>query len=174
MPPRPSGPVGPAVPAVAITTPADRAAFVLATWFGCGLSPVAPGTCGALGAVPLHYLLCSLPIEQHVLVIVFLTAVGIWASHRVAMALGSEDPQLVVIDEVAGVLIAMAAVRGFGTMPTIAAFLLFRFFDITKPGPIRRAEHLSPAGLGIMADDLLAGVAAAMVARLGVFVLLGL
>jgi len=172
---RAEGPLGPVAAAAApgIAGPADRAAFVLATWFGFGLSKVAPGTCGSLGAVPLHYLLARLPIEQHVLAIVLVTAVGTWAAHRVAIALRMDDPQLVVIDEVAGVLIAMAAVRNFGPVPAIAAFLLFRLFDITKPGPIRRAEHLPPAGFGIMADDVLAGVAAAIVARVGVRVFLG-
>jgi len=162
------------IPAGSITTPADRFAFVLATWFGCGLSPIAPGTCGALGAVPLHFLLCRLPIAVHASVIVVLSAIGIWVSQRVAVVLNREDPQLVVIDEVAGVLIAMAAVRTFGTVPIVAAFLLFRFFDITKIGPIGRAEQWEPPGLGIMADDLLAGVAAAIVARLGVLLWMGL
>jgi phosphatidylglycerophosphatase A len=166
-------PTGAANGAPGIVGPTDRVAFVLATWFGFGLSKIAPGTCGALGAVPLHYLLVGLPIGLHVLVIVLITAIGTWAAHRVAMALRMEDPQLVVIDEVAGVLIAMAAVRDFGTVAAVTAFLLFRFFDITKPGPIRRAEHLPPAGFGIMADDLLAGVAAAVVARVGVRVFLG-
>ena len=161
-------------PAFGTLAPTDRAAFVLATWFGCGLSPIAPGTCGALGAVPLHFLLCRLPLGLHVAVIVVISAVGTWASHRVAMVLNLEDPQLVIIDEVAGVLIGMAAVRSLGTVPMIVAFALFRFFDIVKPGPIRRAEHLPPAGFGIMADDLLAGIFAAVVARVGVRVLLGL
>jgi phosphatidylglycerophosphatase A len=160
----------PPLPAVPITRPADRVAFVLATWFGCGLSPIAPGTCGALGAVPLHFFLCRLSLGLHGSAIVLLSLVGTWASHRVAIVLDMKDPQLVVIDEVAGVLIAMAAVRGFGIIPAAAAFALFRFFDITKPGPIRRAEHLPPLGFGIMADDLLAGVAAAAIARLGVLV----
>ncbi|HVU05019.1 MAG TPA: phosphatidylglycerophosphatase A [Polyangiaceae bacterium] len=143
----------------------DRVAFALGTWFGFGLSPIAPGTCGAIGAIPLHFLFARWSLPLHALAIGVLSLVGIWASHRVATVTGEKDPQIVVIDEVAGVLIAMAAVREFGTWPLVLAFLLFRAFDITKPGPIRKAEHLPPVGFGVMADDLLAGVVAALVAR---------
>jgi phosphatidylglycerophosphatase A len=149
--------------------PTDRAAFALGTWFGCGMARGAPGTVGSLGAVPLHFLLLRVGLGPHLAVIVAITAIGTWAAHRVAAVLNEEDPQRVVIDEVAGVLIAMAFVRGTsGLVPTAAAFVLFRFFDITKPGPIARAEHAKPVGFGIMADDLLAGLAAGVVARLGV------
>jgi phosphatidylglycerophosphatase A len=151
----------------------DRAALVLATWFGCGLGPKAPGTFGALGAIPLHLLLSRLSPVVHVAAVVVLSGVGIWASHRAAIVWHEKDPQRVVIDEVAGVLIAMGMVRSFGLWANVAGFVLFRFFDITKPGPIRRAEHLPPVGFGIMADDLAAGVVAGIIARLGVLVATG-
>jgi phosphatidylglycerophosphatase A len=147
----------------------DRAAFVLGTWFGCGEAKVAPGTFGSLGGVPVHFLLLRFGLGTHLAVIAAITVIGTWAAHRVAAVLGQEDPQRVVIDEVAGVLIAMAFVRGtVGLVPAAAAFALFRFFDITKLGPIARAEHAKPVGFGIMADDLVAGLAAGVVARLGV------
>ncbi len=155
-------------------TLADRTAFVLGTWFGCGESKKAPGTVGSLGAVPLHFLLRREPIAVHVAWIAVLTAVGTWAAHRVAKVLGQEDPQRVVIDEVAGVLIAMAFVRGNGPYAMVAAFVLFRLFDITKPGPIGAAENAKPVGFGIMADDLLAGLLAGVIARLGVWVIAAL
>jgi phosphatidylglycerophosphatase A len=136
----------------------------IATWFGCGFAPRAPGTVGSLGAVPLHLLLRHSHPLGHVLAVVAVTAVGIWTAGKVAEALGVEDPQIVVIDEVAGALIAMGLVRGsFGA--ELAALVLFRVLDITKPGPIARAEHARPAGLGIMLDDLLAGLIAGLVIR---------
>jgi len=148
-------------------TPLDRFAFVVGTWFGCGQSPKAPGTVGSIGAIPLHLLLLRLPLAYHAGVIAAITAVGTWAAQRISDALGEEDPQRVVVDEVAGVLIAMACVRTAAPLAAVAAFVLFRFFDITKLGPIRVAESARPAGLGIMADDLVAGVFAGVLARLG-------
>jgi phosphatidylglycerophosphatase A len=149
-------------------TPRDRAAFVLGTWFGCGESPKAPGTMGSLGAVPLHWLLCRTAPAAHAGAILVITAVGTWAAQRMAVVLEKEDPQRVVIDEVAGVLIAMGFVRGGSPWAAAAAFALFRLFDITKPGPVGWAEHAKPVGFGIMADDLVAGLAAGIVAWLGV------
>jgi phosphatidylglycerophosphatase A len=148
---------------------ADRAALVLASWFGCGLAPKAPGTFGSLGAIPLHIALCLVHPFLHAALIVFLTAAGTWASHRASIVWNEKDPQRVVIDEVAGVLIAMGMVRGAGLWPAALGFALFRLFDITKPGPIRRAERLPPVGFGIMADDLVAGLVAGVLTRLAVF-----
>jgi phosphatidylglycerophosphatase A len=111
--------------------PTDRIAFVLGTWFGCGLSKIAPGTVGSLGALPLHFALSRLSQVEHWSAVVLISLVGIWASHRVSVVLGQKDPQRVVIDEVAGVLIAMGAVRSFGPMAIAVAFALFRLFDIT-------------------------------------------
>ena len=145
----------------------DRAAFVIGTWFGCGESKIAPGTVGSIGAVPLHLVLRRLPLALHWAAIVVLSLVGIWASDRVARVLGVKDPQRVVVDEVAGTLIAMGMVRDLGPYVAAAALVLFRFFDIVKPGPIGRAEHAEPPGLGIMLDDLVAGACAGAVTRLG-------
>src|SRR5262249_35157924 len=106
-------------------------------------------------------------LAYHVSAIVAITGLGTWAAQRISDRLGEEDPQRVVVDEVAGVLIAMACVRTAPPLAAIAAFVLCRFFDITKLGPIGAAERARPAGLGIMADDLVAGVFAGIVARLG-------
>lgn len=142
-------------------------ARVVATWFGCGYSPVAPGTVGTLGALPLAYLLATLGTAPYWLGTVALTALGVWASGRYARDLGDEDPPSAVIDEVSGTLIAVGFVLGTGLVPVIAAILLFRLFDIWKPGPIDSVQHLH-GGLGVMADDVLAGILAGAVAWLGV------
>ena len=152
-------------------TPLDRVAFVIGTWFGCGESPKAPGTVGSIGAVPVHLLLVTLPLSYHWATIAVITALGIWASQRISDILGKKDPQRVVVDEVAGVLIAMACVRAAPPAFAVAAFVLFRFFDITKLGPVGIAERAKPAGLGIMADDLVAGAIAGAIARAGVMAL---
>lgn len=137
---------------------------MLATWFGCGLSPKAPGTVGSIGAVPLHLALSLLGPLPHAAAIAALSVVGVWASNEVAKAEGIEDPQKVVIDEVCGTLIAMGMVSGGSVGIRLLALGLFRVLDITKPGPIDSVQRLEPAGVGIMADDVLAGLAAGAMA----------
>lgn len=121
---------------------------------------------GSLGAVPLHWALCRLHPMGHLAAVIVTTAVGIWAAQKESDRTGLKDPQHVVIDEVAGVLIAMGMVRNRSLARQAVALVLFRLFDIWKPGPIGRAEKAQPAGLGIMLDDLAAGAAAGLLARL--------
>ena len=137
----------------------------LATWFGCGKSPIAPGTVGSLGTLPLHFALRSLGPVPHTLVTIGLTAAGIWAAQRVSDSLGEKDPSSVVIDEVAGTLLAMGIARPTGIVGELATLALFRVLDITKPGVIDRVQRLRPAGVGIMADDVLAGIGAGVAIR---------
>ena len=110
--------------------------------------------------------LCTLGPLPHAAAVLALSGLGIWASNEIAKAEGIEDPQTVVIDEVAGTLIAMGMVSGSGIGIRLLALALFRVLDITKPGPIDSVQRLSPPGLGIMADDLLAGVGAGAMAYL--------
>lgn len=143
---------------------------LLALWFGCGLSPVGPGTVGSLGAVPLWWVLRAAPSPVGWVAVLVVSAVGYWASEREATRLGQKDPSSVVIDEVAGVLLAWCCVAGLGVGAEVAAFVAFRALDIGKPWPISAAERLRPAGAGIMADDLVAGLAAGLIVR-GVWML---
>ena len=142
------------------------AARWLATWFGSGKSPIAPGTVGSLATLPLHLLLRRCGGLHYAAVTITLTAAGVWAADRVAAELGDKDPSSVVIDEVVGTLLALGLCGPAGVVAEIAAFALFRVLDITKPGIIDRAQRLRPAGLGIMADDVLAGIGAGLVVRL--------
>jgi len=119
-------------------------------------------------------LLIRLSLAWHWVAIVVLSFIGIWASDRVARVLDVKDPQRVVIDEVAGTLIAMGMVRDMGVVTGLVALVAFRFFDITKPGPIGRAENAKPVGLGIMLDDLVAGACAGALTRLGALAVRGL
>lgn len=143
-----------------------RVAKVLALWFGCGKSRWAPGTAGALGALPLFLVLRRLHPVAYAGATLAVSAAGIWASQKTAEALGEKDPSSVVIDEVAGVLIALGFVARRSVRAQALAWVLFRAFDIVKPGPIDDLQHLEPEGVGIMADDLAAGLLAGVLARL--------
>lgn len=144
--------------------PLDRLGLTLGEWFGCGRSRFAPGTVGALGTLPLYVCLREAPTWSYWLVSLTLCAIGLWASEVSARVLGEKDPGRVVIDEVAGTLLALGCVRGL-LVPEILAFGLFRLLDITKPGPIDRVQYWKPSGLGIMIDDILAGLCAGALAR---------
>jgi phosphatidylglycerophosphatase A len=146
------------------TRSANGLAYVLSLWFGCGLVPFAPGTAGTLGALPLYLWVRPYGLVALAATAVGVTALGVWSSTRVASATGLHDPQFVCVDEVAGVLVTwLAAPEGW--KGTLAGFVLFRFFDWTKPYPARALERL-PGGFGIVCDDLAAGAwgAAALLA----------
>jgi phosphatidylglycerophosphatase A len=166
-------------------TPTDYLALAIATC-GVGYFPIAPGTLGALVGVGLYLtiwsgldqLLTSRALANrlttvHVftplmafmlLVILVVTLIGIWAASRTEKVQQKKDPSIVVIDEVAGQMIALLSgpfwIQTWWSILT--AFILFRLFDIWKPYPVRRLEGLE-SGLGIMADDVLAGVYALIV-----------
>jgi phosphatidylglycerophosphatase A len=141
-------------------TVTSRIARTLATWFGCGLVPRAPGTMGTLGAIPLYLLVAQGGRPAVVVAAVVVTLVGVWASSVVARDLGKKDPQLVVIDEVAGLLVTMIPVPTVTWQAVVAGFVLFRALDMLKPWPIRAFERL-PGGWGIVMDDVAAGVVGA-------------
>ncbi len=145
-------------------------ARLIATWFGCGYSPVAPGTVGTLGALPLVYLLSTLGTGAYWGGTLLVTVLGVWASDRYSRDRGEKDPSSAVIDEVSGTLIAVGFVLGAGIAPAVAAVLLFRLFDIWKPGPVNTVQKLK-GGLGVMADDVLAGILAGAIAMFGSWVL---
>ncbi|MEZ5400278.1 MAG: phosphatidylglycerophosphatase A [Bryobacteraceae bacterium] len=144
---------------------APRVATLLATWFGCGYSPVAPGTAGSLGALavawPLHAWAGFTALHFAILAAA-VTLPAIWSADRVASAAARKDPGLIVVDEVAGQWLTLAGAAAWNLKAWILAFCLFRIFDIVKPPPVRQLEAL-PGGTGIVADDLGAGIYAALV-----------
>ena len=129
-----------------------------------GYFPIAPGTAGSLAALALFAFIKWIDvtaIELAAIVAVF--AIGVWAAHGTEIALGRKDPGIVVIDEVLGMLITLAVLPL--SLPCIAlGFLLFRVLDVVKPYPAAQLEHLH-GGLGIMADDAVAGIYAHLVLR---------
>ena len=141
-----------------------RAAWWLATWFGCGFFPIAPGTVGSAAAIGIAWLLAQAGFGNlHFLVLSFaLLYPAIWAAGVVAAQLGKKDPGPVVADEVAGQWLTLAGALRFNWQTFVIAFLLFRFFDILKPPPIRLIERV-PGGSGIVLDDMMAGAYGALV-----------
>lgn len=142
----------------------DYLALAIATW-GVGYLPLAPGTFGSIVAVGIFLLIVGLGSVAVLLAIVVVTLAGIWAGSRTEVISGRKDPGKVVVDEVAGQLIALLPLALAGRWPVwavIVSFILFRFFDIVKPYPANRLQLLH-GGVGIMFDDLVAGVYAAVV-----------
>lgn len=161
----------------------DYVALAIATW-GVGYFPIAPGTWGSLVGVGIFLLLQQLRIRLkagsagavaigmdalwvaiYLVVILVISLAGVWAATRVEAMSKRKDPGIVVADEVAGQLITLLVVPIFGAgipwLMIFTGFMLFRLFDIWKPYPIRRLEGLE-SGLGVMADDILAGAYAAL------------
>jgi len=142
-----------------------KAAAILATFFGLGFFPLVPGTMASAAAVLAYrYVLHDLSWPLYGLLVVFLAVAGGAASSAYAAKLGQADPGRVVVDEVCGQLAALALWPS-GWAALAVSFVLFRLFDIIKPWPLRKLEKLR-AGWGIMADDLGAALAAAVLGRL--------
>ncbi len=140
----------------------------LATWFGAGLLPGAPGTWGSLAALPFAWvILAELGPFALLTAAAIVFVLGLWASARYIAGREDKDPAEVVIDEVAGQWLALTIAAPGEVWHFAAGFVLFRLFDITKPWPARRAERGLPGGLGIMTDDLVAGGYAAVVGYIG-------
>jgi phosphatidylglycerophosphatase A len=147
----------------------SRFARVLATWFYCGYAPKAPGTAGSLAALVIAWLLhqyAGVPPLGFAILALALLGPAIWAADVTARETGLKDPQIVVIDEVVGQWIAIAGASywhaGIDWKGWLAAFVLFRAFDMWKPPPVRQLEKIR-GGAGIVLDDVMAGVYAALV-----------
>ena len=137
-----------------------KLALAFASGGGIGFIPVMPGTFGSVPGLAVYWILIRfLPLPAVFAVIAAIALLGVWAAGEAEARLQANDPGAVVIDEVVGM---MAALFALPVSPGvwIAAFFLFRFFDILKPFPIGYLEKICPGGTGIMIDDVVAGVAA--------------
>ena len=135
----------------------EHITILLSTFFYLGKIPVAPGTFGTLGAIPLYYILIFyLDKFEYLFVTIIVVLLSVILSNMAAKVFNDEDPNEVVIDEVAGFLTTMVFIP-FSITNVFVAFILFRFFDITKPFPSRQLEGLR-GGLGIVLDDIAAGI----------------
>lgn len=151
-----------------MTTSTEQAKLpmLVATFFGSGLSPIAPGTVGSLAALPLAYVLLLVPVGQAMLVIVALFLMGVWASNTVEAALEQHDASLIVIDEVVGQCLVVTLLDVFlrgavdTTLLLLLSFIGFRLFDIVKPWPVGWVDRKVGDGLGVMLDDVVAALLA--------------
>jgi phosphatidylglycerophosphatase A len=150
-----------------LTTPAGW----LACGFGSGLAPVAQGTFGSLAALLPWLLLRELPLPIYLLVIVAGFAIGVWACNVAGRALGVDDHRSLVWDEFIGQWVALLPllVLPASWWAIAAGFVLFRLFDVWKPWPISWLDRHMKGGMGVMIDDVVAGVFAAVVLVLGLY-----
>ena len=130
----------------------------LSLGFGTGLAPQAPGTFGTLAAIPVVVLAASLGLTGFIIATVLACVVGVFFCDYTAKAMGEHDHPAIVWDEIAGFMVAMLAVP-ISWQTLLVAFILFRIFDILKPWPIRYLDKHVSGGVGIMLDDILAGLA---------------
>ena len=140
----------------------------LAFGFGSGLAPKAPGTVGTLMAIPPLYLMSFLNNINYLIVLIIVILSGIWICQKTSDDLGVHDHPGIVWDEFAGLFVTMLAVP-LSWKTVTAGFLLFRLFDIWKPWPIGWLDKKVSGGLGIMLDDIVAGVFAAAVLHLALY-----
>ena len=138
----------------------------LAFGFGSGLAPKAPGTFGTLAAVPLYWLLSQLDLAYYSLVVLAAGLVGIWICDQASRQLRVHDHPGIVWDEFVGYWVTMWALPA-DWIWMLAGFIAFRIFDIAKPWPIGALDRQVEGGLGIMVDDIVAGIMACAVLHLG-------
>lgn len=140
-------------------------ALLLATWWGVGYVPRAPGTAGTIAAIPFFLLLSLLPLYGYLACVLGIGLAACWAAGEAERIFQEQDSKRIVIDEAVGFFITMTALPP--TWPyLIGGFCLFRCFDILKPPPIRLIERKVPGGYGVVLDDVLAGIYAQISLRI--------
>ena len=141
-----------------------KIALLIAEFFYCGRFPYAPGTVGSLGALVIWVpaLIFSWSLALKLLILILLFIIGLWASTYGIVYYKKSDPKQVVVDEVVGIGLPFLVINN-NLFEIISAFVLFRFFDILKPWPIKYIEKRFPDHWGIMLDDILAGLFAMII-----------
>src|SRR3990167_2806373 len=139
--------------------------LLLATGFGIGKLPLAPGTFGTLLGVLLYMAIASLSSLHYSVTVIGLLFISVWSSSEAEKMLATKDPKEVVIDEILGLVITMAFLP-FNFLTIFVGFLLFRFFDVVKIFPCRWLERNCKAGWGIVLDDVVAGIYAHIILRI--------
>jgi phosphatidylglycerophosphatase A len=145
----------------------SRVARLIATGFGVGYVPAAPGTAGSLLALPFLPWLAALrdaSVTSYAALVLGVVVLAIWSAGRAAAEWNVVDDQRIVADEIAGMAVAGSLLPASWTA-AVLAFAWFRLFDVWKPAPIRQLEKRLPGGLGVVTDDLLAGIYAGVAAR---------
>lgn len=134
-----------------------HAVMFLATGGYSGRIPFAPGSFGSMVGIPLVYLLARLPLAMAVIATILFIAGAIWVAGEGEKALNAHDPGCIVIDEIAGMCVAMLGLP-FTPVYLVSGFVVFRILDIVKPPPARQVDRGLNGGLGIVMDDVIAGL----------------
>lgn len=134
-----------------------RLTMFIATGFGAGYLPKAPGTWGSLAALPLHFLLSQLSATAHGIALASLFFIAVITAGMAEKIIDRKDPGIIVIDEIIGMLVTLIGAPAT-PLAWAAAFLFFRFFDIAKPFPVSWIDRRVNGGLGIVMDDIFAGL----------------
>lgn len=142
----------------------DDAIVFLATGFYIGNIPFAPGTFGTILGLPLCFLLGLLKLPLALVCTMLFILIAIWISHIAEKRLKKKDPGCIVIDEIAGMAVTLIGLP-FNLTTGLSGFIIFRILDISKPFPIRALEKHLPGGLGVVADDVIAGIMANLILR---------
>ena len=150
----------------------NKTAVFLATGGYIGYIPFAPGTFGSLIGLPLCFLLAGIPLSAAIMAALFFIFLAIWISSAAGKELKRKDPGCIVIDEVAGMVVTFIGLP-FTLTTAVLGFILFRILDILKPFPIRTLDQRLSGGLGIVADDVVAGIFANIIIRI-ILIILGI
>ena len=144
--------------------------LLLATGLGIGKLPRAPGTFGSLLGLVLVWVVSGWPGSLLAMFLLAFCALAVWVAHKAEHILGAQDPGCIVIDEIAGILIAGAGLP-FTAPMVVAVFILFRLLDVLKPFPVGWLDRHLKGGIGIVMDDVAAGILANLVIRAGCWIL---
>lgn len=148
----------------------ERAVLILATGFFSGAIPFAPGTFGTLIGLPICFLFARFHPGLSVVCVLLFIIIAIGVASAAEKILKQKDPAKIVIDEIAGLLVTFVGLP-FNTGTAVFGFIIFRAFDILKPFPIRLLERKVSGGSGVVLDDVLAGIYANLVLRLGITII---
>jgi len=148
----------------------EKAAVFLATGFYVGNIPFAPGTFGSLIGLALCFLLAGIHLSAAIIAALLIIGLAVWIADVAAKTLKRKDPGCIVIDEIAGMVVTLIGLP-FNLTTAVTGFILFRILDILKPFPIRILDKRVSGGLGIVADDVVAGVFANALMRILLFIL---
>ena len=148
---------------------AEKAVMFLATGFYVGNVPLAPGTLGSLIGLPLCFLLAGIQLPPAIILAVLFIGFAVWIAHAAEKILKKKDPGCIVIDEVAGMVVTLIGLP-FNLTTAAIGFIIFRILDILKPFPIRTLDKRLPGGIGIVADDVVAGIFANIFLRILLYI----
>ena len=137
----------------------EKAVMFLATGFYVGNIPLAPGTFGSLIGLPLCFLLAGIQLPPAIILAVLFIGLAVWVSNAAEKILKKKDPGCIVIDEVCGMVVTLIGLP-FNLTTAVIGFIIFRILDILKPFPIRTLDKRLSGGIGIVADDVVAGICA--------------